>query len=122
VSHSAMLVSASEVSPEGDRRHLALLGCHDVNAARYLGHLLTVTLGALRLRFFVLSERFGTLEGIAAFLTTVLVGWHLSPPQTWNFRSDGSNEITLPQFNAAMPQNVVSGGAMEIKVRHHEVH
>src|SRR5262245_44222819 len=36
-------------------------------------------------------------------------------------RSNGSNEIALPQFNTAMPQDVVCGGAMEIKVGHHEV-
>ena len=28
-------------------------------------------------------------------------------------RSNGSNEIALAQFYTAMPQNVVSGGAME---------
>jgi hypothetical protein len=37
-------------------------------------------------------------------------------------RSNGSNKIPLPQFNTAMPQDVVGGGAMEIKVGHHEVH
>jgi hypothetical protein len=36
-------------------------------------------------------------------------------------RSNDSNKIPLPQFNTAMPQNVVSGGAMEIEVGHHEM-
>ena len=104
--------------PERDRRTLALFGCHDVNAAWYLGHFLAVTFGALRVRFFVISDGFGALEGFAAFFTAILVGRHVSLP---HFRSNGSNEIPLPQFNTAMPQNVVSGGAMEIKVGHHEV-
>jgi hypothetical protein len=43
-----------------------------------------------------------------------------SAPQ--HSRSNGSNEIPLPQFNTAMPQNVVSGGAIEIEVGHHEMH
>src|SRR5262245_3718358 len=38
------------------------------------------------------------------------------------FRSNRSNEIPLAQFNPAMPQNVVSGGAMKIEVGHHKVH
>jgi hypothetical protein len=91
-----------------------------VNPTRYLGHFLAVTLGALHLRSFVLSDGFGSLEGLAAFFTTILVGRHLSPP--WGFRSNSTDEITLPQLYTAMPQNVVSGGAMEIKVGHHEMH
>jgi hypothetical protein len=47
-------VSASET--------LALFGCHNVNATRYLAHFLTVTFGALHLRFFVLSDGFGSLK------------------------------------------------------------
>ena len=90
-----------------------------MNAPGYLGHFLAVTFGALRLRFFVLSDGFGSLEGIAAFFTTILVGRHVSPPS--DFRSNNSYEITLPQFDAAMPQNVVSGGAMKIKVGHHKM-
>jgi hypothetical protein len=90
-----------------------------MNATGYLGHFLAVTFGALRVRFFVLSDGFGAFEGFAAFFTAILVGRHVSLP---HFRSNGSNEIPLTQFNAAMPQNVVSGGAMKIKVWHHEVH
>ena len=112
------MVWASETSQKGIVRTLALFGCHDMNATRYLDHFLTVTFGALRVRFFVISDGFGALEGFAAFFTAILVGRHVSLP---HFRSNGSNEIPLPQFNTAMPQNVVSGGAMEIKVGHHEV-
>ena len=90
-----------------------------MNATRYLGHFLAVTFGALHLRFVVLSDRFGALEGLAAFFTAILVGRHVSLPHS---RSNGSNEITFAQFNTAMPQNVVSGGAVEIKVGHHEMH
>src|SRR5262245_30707581 len=110
--------SATKAIP--GRQTLALLGCHDLNATRYLGHFLAVTFGALRARFFVFSDRFGTLEGVAAFFTTILIGRHVSPP--WDFRSNSSYEITLTQFNAAMPQNVVSGGAMKIKIGHHKMH
>ena len=39
-----------------------------MNATRYLAHFLTVTFGALHLRFVVLIDRFGSLEGFAAFL------------------------------------------------------
>ena len=49
----------------------------------------------------VLSDGFGTLEGLAAFFTTILVGRHVFPP--WQFRSNSSYKITLPQFNTAMP-------------------
>jgi hypothetical protein len=89
-----------------------------MNATGHLGHFLAVTFGALRVRFFVLSDGFGALEGLAAFLTTILVCRHVSPP---HFRLNGSNEVALPQLNTAMSQNVVSGGAMEIKIGHHEV-
>jgi hypothetical protein len=67
-----LLVSTSET--------LALFGCHDVNETRYLAHFFTVTFGALRLRFFVLSDGFDALEGFAAFFTAILVGRHVSPP------------------------------------------
>jgi len=63
-----------------DTETLALFGCHDVNATRYLAHFFTVTFGALRHRFFVLSDGFGALEGFAAFFTAILVGRHVSPP------------------------------------------
>lgn len=36
--------------------------------------------------------------------------------------SNGSNEIPLAQFDTAMTQNVVSGGAMEIEVGQYEMH
>jgi hypothetical protein len=90
-----------------------------MNATRYLGHFLAVTFGALHFRFVVLSDRFGALEGLAAFLTTILVCRHVSPP---HFRLNGSNEIALPQLNTTMSQNVVSGGAMEIKIGQHKMH
>src|SRR5262245_39840349 len=90
---------ASETFPERDRRTLALFGSHDVNATRYLGQFLAVTFGALRVRFFVLSD--GFLEGFAAFFTAILVGRHVSLP---HFRSNGSNEIPLPQFNDRRPK------------------
>ena len=90
-----------------------------MNTTRYLGHFLLIAFRALYLRFFVLSDGFGSLESLAAFITAILVGRHVPPPHS---RSNGSNEITLSQFNTAMPQNVVSGGAMEIKVGHREMH
>ena len=90
-----------------------------MNSTRYLGHFLAVTFGALYFRLVVLSDRFGTLEGLAAVFTAILVGRHVSLP---HFRSNGSNEIPFAQFNTAVPQNVVGGGAVEIKVGHHEMH
>ena len=69
---------------------------------------LTNDLGAAHdLAFKALRPSYGT--------ATLVVG-------TSHSRSNGSNEITLSQFNTAMPQNVVSGGAMEIEVGHHEMH
>ena len=90
-----------------------------MNATRYLDHFLTVTFGALRVRFFVISDGFGALEGFAAFFTAILVGRHVSLP---HFRSNGSNEIPFAQFNTAVPQDVVGRGAVEIKVGQHEMH
>jgi hypothetical protein len=87
-----------------------------MNATRYLGHLFAVTFGAPYLRCIVLGDGFGALERLAAFSTTILIRRH--GPHS---RSNGSNKIPLPQFNTAMPQNVVSGGAMEIEVGHHEM-
>src|SRR5262245_57734751 len=59
---------------------LALLGGYDVNATRYLGHFLAVTLRAPYLRCLVLRDGFGALEGFAAFFTTILVSRHVRPP------------------------------------------
>jgi hypothetical protein len=36
--------------------------------------------------------------------------------------SDSSDEIPLAEFNTAVPQDVVGGGAVEIKVGQHEMH
>src|SRR6476660_8228597 len=93
-----MIPSQSASATERDRRTLALFGCHDVNATRYLGHFLAVTFGALRVRFFVLSDCFGALEGFAALFAAILVGRHVSLP---HFRSNGSNEIPLPRIQRA---------------------
>ena len=41
---------------------LALHVGHNVNTTRHLGHFFAVTFRALRLRFFVLGDGFGTLE------------------------------------------------------------
>jgi hypothetical protein len=43
-------------------QNLTLLGCHDVNATRHLGHLFAVTFRAPYLRCLVLSNGFGALE------------------------------------------------------------
>jgi hypothetical protein len=37
-------------------------------------------------------------------------------------RLDSSDEIPFAQFNTAVPQDVVGGGAVEIKVGQHEMH
>src|SRR3974390_3306753 len=37
-------------------------------------------------------------------------------------RSNSANKVPLAQINTAMPQNVVAGGAMKIKVGHDETH
>src|SRR5262245_17886773 len=63
-----------------DKPTLALLGGYDVNATRYLGHFLAVTLRAPYLRCLVLRDGFGALEGFAAFFTTILVSRHVRPP------------------------------------------
>ena len=75
----------SETFAERDRRTLALFGCHNVNATRYLRYFVAVTFRALRVSFFVLSDGFGALEGFAAFVTAILVGRHVSPtlPIKW---------------------------------------
>ena len=111
------LPSMSHCLTYRDQRFLALFGRHDVNTAWYLGHFLAVTFGAPYLRCLVLADGFGALERLAAFSATILVSRHAS-----HSRSNSSNEIPLPQFNPAMPQNVVGGGAMEIEVGHHEMH
>jgi hypothetical protein len=118
ISHDLKVCLCMDVRKR-DRRTLAFLGCHDLNATGHLGHLFTVTFWTPYLRCFVLADAFGALERLAAFFTTILVGRHVSAPRS---RSNGSNEIPLPQFNTAMPQNVVSGSAMEIEVGHHEMH
>jgi hypothetical protein len=82
-----------------------------------LGSPFLVTFLALHLRCVVLGDGFGPLERLAAFSTMILVGRHAP-----HSRSNSSNEIPLAQFNTAMPQNVVSGGAMEIEVGHNEMH
>jgi hypothetical protein len=99
-----LLVSASET--------LALFGCHDVNATRYLGHFLTVTFGALRLRFFVLSDGFGALEEFAACFTAILVGRHVSPhpsDQMVPMKSRFSNSKAI-HFASNLPAHAPSKG------------
>ena len=87
-----------------------------MNATWRLGYLFAVTFRAPYLRCVVLGDGFGALERLAAFTTPILIGRHV------HLSSDGSNEIALAQFYTAMAQNVVSGGAMEIEVGHHEMH
>lgn len=71
----------AKTADNGDRRTLALLGCHDVNATRYLGHVFAIACRAPYLRCLVLGDGFGALERLAAFTTSVLIGRHVSPPQ-----------------------------------------
>jgi hypothetical protein len=92
-----------------------------VNATRYLGHFLAVTFRAPNLRRFVLGDGIGALEGLAALFHND-TGRSARVSSTGHSLSNSSDEVTLPQFNTAMPQNVVGGRAMEIKVGHHEVH
>ncbi len=68
------------IPPRKDRRTLALLGCHDMNATRHLGHLFAVTFRAPYLRGIVLGDGFGALERLAAFSTTILIGRHVHTP------------------------------------------
>jgi hypothetical protein len=79
------------------KRTSALLGCHDVNATRYLGYLFAVAFGAPYLRCLVLGHGFGALERLPAFSTTILVSRHVSPPQPWTL------PIKLFQRNPACP-------------------
>jgi len=51
-----------------------------VDTTRYLGHFFAVALRAPHLRCLMLGDGFGALERLAAFLTTILVGGHVSSP------------------------------------------
>ena len=55
---------------------LALLGGHHVDIARYKGHLLASTFGALQFQRFMLGDGLRSFKLLPAFLATILVGRH----------------------------------------------
>ena len=62
VRHMGLYADPNRLSQKRDRRTLALLGCHNVNATRYLGYPFAVTFRAPYLRCLVLCDGFGALK------------------------------------------------------------